>query len=83
MASTIKTNDSTILIIKVLLYKDSMSMSQYPTQSNTYYTQWRSNSPSDSYLNEQYPHYKKLGLFQRIYFKGSLKMVAIAYNFVR
>jgi hypothetical protein len=28
-------------------------------------------------------HYKKLGLFQRIYFEGSLKMVAIAYNFVR
>jgi hypothetical protein len=30
-----------------------------------------------------FQHYKKLYLFQHIYFEGSLKMVVIAYNFVR
>ena len=28
-------------------------------------------------------HYKKLGLFQCIYFESSLKMVAITHNFVQ
>ena len=40
MASTMNTKNFTMLRIEILQYKDSMSITQYSSQSNTYTSTW-------------------------------------------